>query len=477
LFKSVSQTPGSGGEFTAIVPFISAAPKPMEGNAAWQEINKQLGVTANLNLIAVGDYPAKLPAVIASGTLPDLMYGLDQYVPNTPDLLNSACQDLTAHLSGDAVKDYPNLANLPTLSWRSTVFNDAIYGIPLPRPPIGSILMYRRDIWAQAGVNPPATPDELMIALKSLTNPSAQRWGIATYVLTNFGLGNFGSGSLFGGMFGAPNNWRLESSGKLTKDYETEQFKAAVGFLADLWKAGVFHPDTANMSPPTGDQVIWNGTVATTITTWGDIPQSWPLQYALNPIAQLDALPPIALPGAKPTYPLANGTFGMNYIRKNDPERVKMLLRVLNFLAAPFGSEEWALVSYGIPDVDYKLDANGNPAPTEQGKAEITVPWRFLTNTAPVLFDPNKAKEFATTTYAAQKAYIAAGVPDPVVGFYSPTNSKTGFPIARTLLSGLVDIVVGRRPLSGYDQLVSDWRSGGGDQIRVEFQQAMAAVK
>ncbi len=40
-----------------------------------------------------------------------------------------------------------------------------------------------------------------------------------------------------------------------------------------------------------------------------------------------------------------------------------------------------------------------------------------------------------------------------------------------------MDIVVGRRPLSDSDQLVKDYLTNGGEQIRKEFQDAIAASK
>jgi putative aldouronate transport system substrate-binding protein len=38
---------------------------------------------------------------------------------------------------------------------------------------------------------------------------------------------------------------------------------------------------------------------------------------------------------------------------------------------------------------------------------------------------------------------------------------------------GVAGIVTGRQPMSDWDQLVSDWRTKGGDQIRDEFQKAL----
>jgi putative aldouronate transport system substrate-binding protein len=41
----------------------------------------------------------------------------------------------------------------------------------------------------------------------------------------------------------------------------------------------------------------------------------------------------------------------------------------------------------------------------------------------------------------------------------------------------LNDIITGRAPFSAYDQLVSDWRSQGGDAARKEFQDAVQKAK
>jgi putative aldouronate transport system substrate-binding protein len=50
----------------------------------------------------------------------------------------------------------------------------------------------------------------------------------------------------------------------------------------------------------------------------------------------------------------------MTAIKKGSPERVKELLRIEDFLAAPFGSQESLLLEYGVKDVDFILYAQGN---------------------------------------------------------------------------------------------------------------------
>jgi putative aldouronate transport system substrate-binding protein len=65
---------------------------------------------------------------------------------------------------------------------------------------------------------------------------------------------------------------------------------------------------------------------------------------------------------------------------------------------------------------------------------------------------------------------------DPTIGYYSPTNANKLPALTRDLNDKLNDIIVGRQPLAALDQAIGDWRSAGGDQIRTEFQQAIAAA-
>jgi len=44
------------------------------------------------------------------------------------------------------------------------------------------------------------------------------------------------------------------------------------------------------------------------------------------------------------------------------------------------------------------------------------------------------------------------------------------------LVQAVNDIVVGRQPLSAFDQAVKDWQDHGGNEIRTEFRQPIAAA-
>ena len=38
----------------------------------------------------------------------------------------------------------------------------------------------------------------------------------------------------------------------------------------------------------------------------------------------------------------------------------------------------------------------------------------------------------------------------------------------------MADIVAGRRPIGDVDQVIKDWATNGGDQMRAEYEQALA---
>jgi putative aldouronate transport system substrate-binding protein len=320
--------------------------------------------------------------------------------------------------------------------------------------------------------------------MKQLTNLQQNKYGIGLEVGNRYayGLTNVG-GQLWPAIFDAPNNWGVSSDGKWTKDWETDQFKQAVQFARDVWADGSFDPDT-NYTTLTADQQFQTGrftfrfsnALSTANFDAGETPNHryMPTQ---NPPWKVRLAPPIpAQAGGKAQYNYGIGNFGLIILSKNSPDRIKRLLHVIDYVVAPFGSQEYLIVNYGVKDQDYVLDDNGNPSRTKQGVANLLSWGGIMGLPAPVLFDPDNAS-FVPTMNPALQALYAVGAQDPTVGLYSSTNQNKGFQIQTQLADGFIDIITGRRPMSDYDQLISDWRSGGGDAIRSEFQQAYAAAQ
>jgi putative aldouronate transport system substrate-binding protein len=473
-FKSVTQTPGLGTDVTAMTRDAGGPPPALDQNAAWQAVNKQLNVNMKLQIISPADYQARVATVMAGNDTPDLMYFMTgtQVTPGLPEYLKASFADLSPYLAGDAAKDYPNLAGLPPSSWKLTQYNNSIYGIPLPRPSVDNIWFINQTRFDALGLTQPKNKDDFKRVLLALTRPQANQYGLGDSSST-LGLALIGRGDCpMAAMFSVPNNWSVDSSGHFIKDFETEQFKAALDYVRDLYASGVYYPDPLN--GVTVKSSFLAGKYGVMLQGWSPYPlEFWNAGKALNPPMEVRTLAPFSHDGGTPVFHRYGLNLGMTALKKGSPERVKELLRVMNYLAAPFGSEESLLLDYGVKDVDFTFDGQGNPVPTAKGLSDLFVSWKYFTQHQQVLFNASDSN-FAKVAFGAQQGIVPYLLDDPSVGLYSPTDSSKSGVLNQKVVDGLADMVTGHASVNDLDQLVNDWRSAGGDLIRAEFQQAYA---
>ena len=79
----------------------------------------------------------------------------------------------------DEAMDIANVdpADFHTAGWKAAHWGDNAYGLPAQTTP--ELLFYRKDMFAEAGLEPPATTDALLDAAKALHDPQHGRHGIA----------------------------------------------------------------------------------------------------------------------------------------------------------------------------------------------------------------------------------------------------------------------------------------------------------
>jgi putative aldouronate transport system substrate-binding protein len=472
LIKSVPTPPGKGGEVNGLTASLSTPPTALENNPAWQQVNKELNVTLRIPSISTADFPTRLGTVLAGSDLPDIIAAaiFSTTMPNIADFLNSACADLTPYLSGDAVKDYPNLANLPSSAWPPMVYNNKIMAVPVSAGGVrqSPILLARWGDVEKAGISKIGSPDEFMGVCKQLNNPGT-RWALGANTLINW----------LAMVYGAPNMWR-ETGGKFTRDYETPEYKEAVTYHRALWDAGLFHPDSPSLQgSPAGVQYYGGKFVFSPHASWSLVAYqtAWERANTADPNFKPRAVLPFNKEGTgRAGQFVGTGATGTVALKKASADRIKELLGVLNYLAAPVGTSEALLLQYGVEGPDFTRDANGNPSPTPQGLVDTVVPWKNVSGPPDFLFSAS-SDQYVPVTYAAQKEHFATVVPNPTVGLYSPTDGSKGIVLKNAFNDRLLEIVFGKQPVSAYDDLVKEWRTNGGDAIRAEYEAAFQANK
>ena len=475
LIRSVPDPPAKGGEITIVTETLGTLPTPMDSNPVWQELNKRVGATLNINITPFADYNTKLPTILASEEMPDMLYLPNGFlVPGFPQFLEAKCADLTPFLSGDAVKDFPNLAAHPTNVWKTVVINNKIFGVGDPLPPFFWVHWHHAELLQQAGLQGPKSAADYKNIMQTLQKPNDGLFGIVAEAGYLYGYGVVNQ--LFTSFYGGANQWTVDG-GKLTRLFEQEQFKAALVYARDLWAAGLYEPGSPGYNTLSARQAFvarkgvfrWDGNTT-------DIYHSFGAPSSLQPAPAIRLVPPFgAESGIQPTYPLFHGSFGTMVLKKATDDRIRELLSVLNLLASPFGTEEYQLIAYGIEGRDFTRSETGTPVLTDQGRADwIQRTFNAVVNPTPVYFD-SLGTDYVPHVISVFKQYEAVGVPDPTVGFYSESNGKQGVIANQRFGDGITDIVVGRRPLGDLDSLLTDWRSNGGDQVRKEFEDAMSA--
>jgi len=322
----------------------------------------------------------------------------------------------------------------------------------------------------------PRNADDFKRVLQTLTKPAATRWGIGTYQAPISGPFEI---AWFASLFGAPNNWRLESNGKLVKDYESAEYKEAVGYVRDLVAAGVYYPDSlTTSSAPAAMTNLVSGKCVMSIRSLGlDWTDGYQQGQKLLPAQTFGFLRHFAAhDGAKPVFFLGTGYGAGTMLKKATPERIRELLSILNWTAAPFGSQEDLLLTYGVEGADYTLDQQGNPVTTDRWAGDAyNMPWRYLAQHHQVMYNATYP-DFTRLEADAENALIPIGVSDATLGYYSPTSIAKNVTMRLRFNDGLAEILQSRKPLGDLDQLVSDWQANGGEQIRKEYLDAMSAA-
>jgi multiple sugar transport system substrate-binding protein len=154
----------------------------------------------------------------------------------------------------DEVMDVARIdpSDFHTAGWQAAHWGDRVYGIPAQTTP--ELLFYRKDLFAQAGLEPPTTTQELLNAAKALHDTQRGRHGIAWNAARGTALGHTVLMTLAD--FGqpildlTPNAGGFETQHLTNRDYrftiDTPAGLQAAEFLKELLKYSP--PDILSMS-------------------------------------------------------------------------------------------------------------------------------------------------------------------------------------------------------------------------------------
>ena len=480
-FASTEGVPGNGGSVRMLTLSYSPPPTPRNENRYWQELERRLGVTWEAEIVPISGYNERIATVFAGGDLPDLFYLLPSSArPVIYEAFDQgAFADLTDIVTSDRLQEYPNLAALPSYLWDAVRINGRVWGIPKPVLRNNDPTYYRGD-WGDAlGYEELPDAEAVFNMLVAMAKEDPDGNGSAdTYGLSPYG-GNWDA-FLINQMFRVPYGWRLNDDGTLTNAIETDEYRQALEFARRLYEAGAYHPDAANLTVEQATDLMLGGRTGMATNGFAAVFGANGFRHRIKEVVPEAELRPIVLPGVdggKGVTYQSPGFFGLTAISARaaqDEERLRELLRILNYLFAPFGSEEFTFLNYGIPGVHSEEQEGGGYILNETGRNERSaLVYPFLSEN--YFFYPGVPGEAELAQkFNEQMAEVA--VANPTANVYSAAAGEHGATLGQLITDRYTEIVTGRADLSEWENVVEEWRSRGGDEMRAEYEAALRAA-
>lgn len=475
LVRTVSGIPGSGGSYTAVAPYWGSIPRT-NGNTYYEALNKALGATLNLQPTNGNNISTTLPPLFAGHQLPDWIT-----VPSwaEPPGFGQATQaqlaDLTPYLAGDKVKEYPNLAAISSQGWQTGIWNGKIYGIPAVVQPfsVGVYLYYRADILDKLGIGTPNVKSaaDLLALGKEINDPKGKRWAfddIWGYLSQPFNAG------------GPIPGWTTNDKGDLITTLETDAIIESMNWARQLFQQGLVHPDAVAGNSATNKNRFWAGQTVIYPDgngAWnnGDVVSG----QAANKNYRRMAFDFFSADGTSaPAIPLAPPTEYVSYFNKNlKPDQIKELLRIANYMAAPFGSAEYTLVNYGAQGTDYTMTSTG-PVLTATGNKDVDAVAAYLL-VSPNSVTSNPGTPDVTKAYSQWQQKNAKYAYKPL--FYSmnitvPNNLATAntFGPFTTTPFIMYNVIRGRASIADYKSTLNEWLRNDGNKLKAFYETVRA---
>ena len=445
------------------------APTPRAQNSYLQELERRLGCQLDFIFVPSADWSTKLAATLASGDIPDAI-ALTGYDATTVKAIEAGAimkvQDL------GIPKETRNLAGLqviPDMVWKNASLNGTIVGIPNLTAPYYQGAFLRRDWISHLGMALPDTVEDLKEILVAFAKKDPDGNGKNDTI--GFAIGKGRSGwPLFLQPFGVPNGWRVESGGGLTHQDVTDEMKAALSYMREVYAAGALNPDFPTLTDADLIKAYASGIAGGRFGSLAALYSGPNDGGALRKLVP-DADPyPITPPNARGFKAVTYYGTGFNRITvlngkyAKDQEKAWDVVKVINFWLDP-ATEDF--VNFGFEGEHHRVGADGTKTQTDKGRADIQ--WiRAWGPRHPRKYEdapyvpPDMKKQIMRDT----ERLSAFAISNPVWGLWPDLGTDDPTAQLTDLATNTFErIIRGEQPLSAFDTFKEEWLQRGGRRL------------
>lgn len=396
--------------------------------------------------------------------------------------------DLSPYLEDSTA--YPNLSQANKDVLKGLTVNSQVIGLPRTRS-IGRYgLAYRTD-WAEAvGITePPETIEDVYNMLYAFTYNDPDGNGVDdTYGLE---LCKYtGPLDVIQTWFGCGNEW-VEQDGQLVPVHQTAEYKEALDWMRKIYEEGLVRPDWAAVDTSTwedgcktgeagcfldtmdGAKRIWNYFTDNNVTSVVD-PSTTATMTMVGPIAKEE--------GGEPHTLATSGYNGFYLITKDGAKTEEDVKNCLTFLDKMNDDAMLELADYGIEDISYSLNENGevvlNPDldASQTPNAGLNQAVCYIPNRSSVSH-PLEKRESQLQSEACEEVNEAHAVFNPALGYLanSEANAQYGTDIELIIDDARTQYICGQIDEAGLDAAAQQWLDRGGSEVIAEVNELYQA--
>ncbi|OXM84428.1 extracellular solute-binding protein [Paenibacillus rigui] len=413
-----------------------------------KETERIANAKLDITYVPFNVYSEKLNVTMTSGDMPQAIMVENPFVTSIVNGIRSGMfWDLTPYLD-----EFPNLKKYDPQILKNLYVDGKTYVIPRPRPLVRLGTIIRKDWLDNVGLKEPTTVDEFYTMLKAFKEKDPDKNGVNdTYGLMVY-ENNIPS-EIFA-WFGAPNNWRVDTSGKFIKDVETKEYRDGLRFVRKLYQEDLINKNFAIVVRNEARKDLYNNKVGVSIEAIDAVVPFYYFQMQdTKNFYKMTVSPPI---NGK-AY-ASSGHYGGALISKTSVKTEKELRQVLRYFNAVNSDEAKAEFVRVAQENDKK------PAAEQFNLDDL----KNLITTDAVVY-PVGSTDTDTMLKKRMTEHAAISLPDPSSALISPTQTEKNEQLKTILTDARAQYIMGKIDDAGYDAAVAQWKKVGGDQVAKEL--------
>lgn len=444
-----------------------------------QELQSMTNTKLSISWVPDTIYSDKMVAAVATGTLPKIVQ-IKAVDVKQPSIVNGIRSGQFWEI-GPYLKEYPLISKYinPTIMSNASYFGKT-YGIYWERPQSRQGIQFRKDWLNRLGLQEPRSIEDVYEVLKAFTYGDPDGNGKQdTYGLIDRNDLVYGAFKNIASYFGAPNSWGLVD-GKLTPDFMTPEYQAAMKFMKRLYDERLINPDFTVTSKVQQEDRFIKGEAGMMISNVLASSVQYRIQK-LNKDAEVDIVNRIKGPKGERIWG-GSGFGGLFLFPKSSIRNETELRGVLAFFNSLLSEDVNNLLTYGIEDRHYKLNEDRKTIkifPDTQTLREQEVePYANALRTFDIRYlQLEETSEMQNKIQRMIDDNAKMAVNDPTTSLFSQTQAEKGAELQTIITDATYQFILGKLDERGFAAEIERWRKSGGNQMIDELNIEYAEMK